>query len=74
VAPLLPAGTVLHIQTWHDNTADNKHNPDARNWVGYGARAVDEEGYAWVTLYYLDDKELQERIAARAKQRGSASP
>jgi len=27
-APLLPAGTVLHSISWHDNTAANKFNPD----------------------------------------------
>ena len=25
---LFPAGTILHTVSWHDNTANNKHNPD----------------------------------------------
>ena len=36
VAPLLPAGTIIHVIAWHDNTAANKYNPNPRNWVGYG--------------------------------------
>ena len=24
VAPLLPAGTIIHIISWHDNTSNNK--------------------------------------------------
>ena len=31
-APLLPAGTILHVIGWHDNTASNRYNPDPKNW------------------------------------------
>src|SRR5438093_8660000 len=34
VAPLLPAGTVLHLIGIHDNTAANRRNPDSNMWVG----------------------------------------
>ena len=34
VAPLVPAGTILHTISWHDNTEANWANPDAVNWVG----------------------------------------
>ena len=37
-APLLPAGTILHVVTWHDNSSANPNNPDPRNWVGGGGR------------------------------------
>ena len=30
VQPLLPAGTMLHVISWHDNTAGNRYNPDPR--------------------------------------------
>ena len=33
---LFPAGTILHTTSWHDNTANNKHNPDPTAWVGLG--------------------------------------
>jgi hypothetical protein len=67
VAPILPAGTIIHITAWHDNTAANKYNPNPRNWVGYGQRTIDEMSFAWVSLFYIDDNEYQQRVAARAK-------
>jgi hypothetical protein len=63
--PLLPAGTVIHITAWHDNTAANKYNPNPRNWVGYGQRTIDEMSFAWVSLFYVDDADFQRRVAAR---------
>ena len=65
VAPLLPAGTVIHITTWHDNTDNNPHNPNPKNWVGYGQRTIDEMSFAWVSLFYLDQKDYEARVAAR---------
>ena len=67
VAPVLPAGTIIHITAWHDNTAANKYNPNPRNWVGYGQRTIDEMSFAWVSLFYIDDKEYDARTAARKK-------
>lgn len=68
VAPLLPAGTIIHITSWHDNTANNKYNPNPRNWVGYGQRSIDEMSFAWVTLTYLDQNDYNQRLQARAKK------
>ena len=65
VQPILPAGTVVHITAWHDNTAANKYNPNPRNWVGYGQRTIDEMSFAWVSLYYLDETDFQQRVQAR---------
>ena len=31
-APVLPAGTIIHLTAWHDNTAANPANPT--QWVG----------------------------------------
>jgi hypothetical protein len=67
VAPVLPAGTIVHITAWHDNTPSNKYNPNPRNWVGYGQRTIDEMSFAWVSLFYIDENEYQERVAARKK-------
>jgi len=67
VAPVLPAGTIIHITAWHDNTAANKYNPNPRNWVGYGQRTIDEMSFAWVSLFYIDDNEFQERTAAKKR-------
>jgi hypothetical protein len=64
-APLLPAGTVIHVTSWHDNTDNNIHNPNPKNWVGYGQRTIDEMSFAWISLYYLDQADYDARVAAR---------
>jgi mono/diheme cytochrome c family protein len=70
VAPLLPAGTVLHSIMWHDNTAKNPFNPDPDAQITYGQRTIDEMGSAWLSWYYMSDedfkKETEERRARRA--------
>ena len=68
VQPILPAGTVVHITAWHDNTAANKYNPNPRNWVGYGQRTIDEMSFAWVSLFYIDEADYQQRVEARKKK------
>jgi hypothetical protein len=68
VQPILPAGTIIHITAWHDNTAANKYNPNPRNWVGYGQRTIDEMSFAWVSLFYIDEEDYQQRIEARKKK------
>jgi hypothetical protein len=71
-APLLPKGTVLKVTSWHDNTVNNKSNPDPNVWVGYGDRTVDEMNHVWVNLTYLDEPDyLAEVEARRAKLRSS---
>lgn len=39
-APLLPAGTILHIVGYMNNTETNPNVPDPRNWQGSGNRSV----------------------------------
>ena len=34
VAPLLPAGTVIHVTTWHDNTDHNPHQSESEKLGG----------------------------------------
>ena len=46
----LPAGTVLHVIGWHDNSSANRYNPDPRNWVGFGNRSIDDMSFAWMSL------------------------
>jgi hypothetical protein len=65
VTPLLPAGTIMHTTTWHDNSAANPFNPDARNWVGYGNRTTEDMSRAWLNFYYLSDEEFKAEVAAR---------
>ena len=69
-APLVPAGTILHIISWHDNTAGNRANPDPKNWVGNGrGRTIDEMAFAWIGWYDLTDEEYEEELAARKARR-----
>jgi len=83
VQPLLPAGTVLHIVSWHDNSANLKGNPDADNWIGYGQRTIDDMSHAWVTYYSMTEDEYKAEAAerkailetrAKEKQKTGATP
>jgi hypothetical protein len=66
VAPIVPAGTLLHVITWFDNTPANKFNPDPKNWVGAGTgRTIDEMGFSWIGWYDLTDEEYKAELAAR---------
>jgi hypothetical protein len=58
-APLLPAGTVLHVMGIDDNTAANRRNPDPNMWVGFGERSVDDMLQVQVNIVHLDDAEFQ---------------
>jgi hypothetical protein len=64
-APLLPAGTILHIIAIHDNTSANRRNPDPSMWVGFGERSVDDMTQAWVDLVTLDQSEFDRLVAER---------
>jgi hypothetical protein len=68
VAPILPAGTIIHVTAWHDNTSANKYNPNPRNWVGYGQRTIDEMSFAWVSLFYIDEAEYEQRMNERKQK------
>jgi hypothetical protein len=65
VAPLLPAGTIIHIISWHDNSTANKSNPLPTTWVGQGPRSIDDMSFAWVSLTYLDQSDFDQRVRAR---------
>ncbi|MNC88542.1 hypothetical protein D3C83_43640 [compost metagenome] len=64
-APLLPKGTTLVFTAWHDNTAKNPHNPDPRQWVGWGDRTVDEMAHNWIDFTYREQDEFDQMVAAR---------
>jgi hypothetical protein len=65
VAPLLPAGTVLHMIGIHDNTAANPRNPDPSMWAGFGERSVDDMVQVWLDVVYLDDAEFNRLMEER---------
>jgi len=65
VAPLLPAGAVLVVKQWYDNTADNPNNPDPDQWVYGGSRTGDEMSHAWIAITHLDEEGYEEALAER---------
>lgn len=67
--PLLPAGTILHVTGWHNNTAANKFNPDPEQLVTYGQRTVDDMSFAWMQWYYLSDEEFKQQVEARKSKK-----
>ena len=64
-APLLPAGAVLIIKQWYDNTANNPNNPDPDQWVYDGSRTGDEMSHAWIAVTHLDEDGYEELLAQR---------
>jgi len=73
VAPLLPAGTMLHLIGIHDNTSANRRNPDPAMWVGFGERSVDDMLQVWLNIVYLDDAEFQRLVEERKAKPASTS-
>jgi hypothetical protein len=68
VAPLVPAGAVLVIKQWYDNTAQNPNNPDPDLFVMGGSRTADEMTHAWIAVTHLDGAGYQELLAQRLEQ------
>jgi hypothetical protein len=69
VPHLFPAGTILHTISWHDNTANNRHNPDPTAWIGWGSRTMDEMGHGWTDVALLTEEQYREELAKRRGQR-----
>ncbi len=65
VAPLVPAGAVLVLKQWYDNTAANPNNPDPDQWVYGGSRTGDEMTHAWIAITHLDEEGYQQLLAER---------
>lgn len=73
-APLLPAGTMLHAIVVHDNTTNNRHNPDPGRWVGYGQASIEEMAGTFVSWIELSPDEFRQRTSERrAAERASDS-
>jgi len=72
-APLLPAGTVLHLIGIHDNTSANRRNPDPSMWAGFGERSVDDMLQVWLDIVYLDDAEFNRLVDIRKGKPSSTS-
>ncbi len=70
-APLLPAGTILHVIGWHNNTATNRYNPDPKNWVGFGNRSIDDMSFAWMSFFHMPDEVFEQKLTERKRLRSN---
>ena len=58
--PIFPAGTVMHMTSYHDNSAGNRNNPDPTMWTGSGPRTIDEMAIAHTDWILLTDAEYEQ--------------
>ena len=72
-APVFPKGTIIHVSAWHDNTAQNRGNPDPNQWIGWGDRTVDEMAHAWVNVTYISDDDYNAWAAKHKPARAAGS-
>jgi mono/diheme cytochrome c family protein len=71
-APLVPAGAVLLLKQWYDNTDANPNNPDPDVWVLGGSRTADEMTHAWIAVTHLDDEGYERLVAEREEKENRA--
>lgn len=64
--PIYPAGTKLHVISYHDNTEAHRGNLDATNWTGGGSRTIDEMAFGWISWYDYSDEEYAAELELRA--------
>ncbi|MFL2554172.1 MAG: hypothetical protein ACJ0S4_05715 [Candidatus Rariloculaceae bacterium] len=64
-APLLPAGTILHIYGEMNVTATNINMPEVRNWTGSGNRSVSNMFLELGEHVELTDEQFQQEMAER---------
>jgi mono/diheme cytochrome c family protein len=64
-APLVPAGAVLIMKQWYDNTDGNPNVVDPDMWVDGGSRTADEMSHAWIAVTHLDEEGYQELLEQR---------
>jgi mono/diheme cytochrome c family protein len=70
-APLVPAGAVVIVKQWYDNTAANPNVDDPRMWVEYGSRTADEMSHTWIAVTHLDEEGYERLLEERGAGDGS---
>ena len=65
VAPLVPAGSVIVLTQWYDNSDVNRSNPDPTVYVGRGSRTTDEMSHAWIAITHLDQDRYDQLLAEK---------
>jgi hypothetical protein len=73
VQPLIPAGTLLHLTSWYDNSVANRGNPDSAAWVGFGQRSIDEMALMWLEYSYLTDAQYEAAVRTRREGRDAVT-
>ena len=66
-APLIPAGAVVILTHWYDNTENNPYNPAPDQWVYPGSRTNDEMSHDWLGVSHLSEEQYEELIARRGR-------
>lgn len=69
VAPLVPAGSVLIMKQWYDNTSNNPNNPDPDQWVVGGSRTGDEMTHNWMAVTHLDEEKYEELLTMKRREK-----
>ena len=64
-APLLPAGTILKITGYFDNTPANRNVVDPRNWSGLGHRSIDNMLILIAQGVNLTEEQFAQEVARR---------
>jgi hypothetical protein len=64
-APLLPAGTLIHVTARFDTTPDNANVVDPRNWQGLGHRSIDNMAIVFLPGVTLSDEDFAAEVARR---------
>jgi len=77
-APLLPAGTILKITGYFDNTPANRNVVDPRNWSGLGHRSIDNMLILIAQGVNLTEEQFAQEVARRRETlslaEGQSSP
>jgi hypothetical protein len=64
-APIFPAGTVLHVTAWYNNSPSNRLVVDPRNWRGLGNRSIDDMFIFMNKAVGLTEEEYKAELARR---------
>jgi hypothetical protein len=72
-APLLPAGAILHVTAWYNNTRSNPLVADPRNWNGWGQRSIDDMFFLLSKFLPLTEGEYKAEVAARQNKMRTTS-
>jgi hypothetical protein len=67
-APLLPAGTILHIIGWYNNSETNRNNIEPRNWKGWGERTFDDMFAFLPKMTWLTNEQFKAEATARVRR------